>query len=209
MKTETLTPEQIEAQAQTIENLTKTVERLERELQKCLNPGSDLHSAVKPIGLTREILSERLYNVINAAFIETRGAYNAHSKEHDLNYLPWWYFRNDLFNEEVFSGHWSNPDFRTGVEMLNDICQATEDFRGDVNHFDRFEMAYRLFYSGDDASLRRGLQQLISALTTIIMVGDSGRIDVDTKELLSMMSVLKVIESCQIIWAGAIKEINE
>lgn len=196
---------QVIAQKETIDRLTRTVERLERELEKCLNPGGET-KAVKPIKIERRLISERLYNVIHAAFIETRCEYNNTTQKWDFLYLPWWYFRSDLFNMDVFKNHWASPDFRTGVSMLNDICQATEGFKADVKHLDHFEMAYRLFYSNDDDSLQRGLQQLISALTTIIEQWDDTRNDIGKDDAISMLSVLKVVEFCQALWKDACEE---
>lgn len=46
---------QIEAQSQTIESLTKTVERLERELEKCLDPDSGEFKFDKPEGARPEV----------------------------------------------------------------------------------------------------------------------------------------------------------
>jgi hypothetical protein len=207
---------QIEAQKETIESLTRKVESLETELQKCLDPdsGEFKFQPIKSntaqevdIKLSKDGLSERLYNVIHAAFIPVRNYYSSHEKKWNKMLLPWWYFRESLFDMDVFSDHWSIREFRFGVHMLNDICQATEDFSGDVEHFDKFEFAFRLFYCGSpegDIQKKIGASELVSALHLIIKNQEISEIEyVNDRELIGMMEVLKVIQACQLIWEQA------
>jgi hypothetical protein len=215
MKTKDITPEQqIAAQKAWINSLSKELERLtgktfelEEDLKKCIEEqpevrtefAAKLEEAVK---LTRDALSERLYNTIHAAFLPVHSNYNKEKGSWDLAYgHPWWYFRDYLFQLDEFENHWQSRDFRLGVDMLNDICQATEDFKNDVKHFDKFELGYRLFYSEDR---KIAVHQLICALSIIIKVhNDDKDISVDELELIEMMEVLKIIQACQSVWHQA------
>jgi len=217
--------QQIEAQRQTIESLRKNVERLEIELQKCLDPGGDYERTLtgayqftlpvtttrKPVSLPKtEHLRDRIELAIQSLFIPT--TYRDHTNETHILYQSWWGFRDVLFEFDIFNDHWSRPEFRDGVELLNSICQATEVHPEKIMKDDTYELALNLFDSGSEkwtVKKTRGLQALIDA---IAMVHDAythqdERPDyywpVSNMEINEMRSVLIIVQYLQSLWMNA------
>jgi hypothetical protein len=237
MKThEQITAEQqIENQKAEIESLNRKVASLEKELQKCLDPDSGeinpsllkhgergllqqidslqrkLDECPETSELIRDkerVLESRIYTVITSTFLPIR----KFDKDYKLTnrFQAWWYFRSFLFECPLFFKHWQRLEFRQGVDLLNDICQATEDRPTKLKQFDKFELASRLFgYYDDLGEVKiRALQELIQALLLLIKNEGSGDIGkyVSPEDLNDMLAALRIIAFCQRLWQDATPE---
>lgn len=205
--------EQIQVQAQTIESLRKTVENLETELQKYLKPESDSGNPPEALRLKKDgLLQQVIYNSLTAALLPVHGEWNERLKERMLAHCSWWYFRAMLFQMNAFDGHWANKDFRNGVDMLNDLAQATETpYPKTLEGFDKFETGYRLFSNGSEKhqQLIRGTKSLLAALQLIEANYLTDKDDpdyqlwYDEEGFHLCFMALKIILSCQELWATA------
>lgn len=205
---ENLKDEQIKNQGETITSLERKVESLERELQKVLTPYAGESLPEPPALIRNERLADRIYIAITALFLPVK-VWGDGLKEHYNSYQPWWAFRQLLFDCDLFDNHWSQPEFRLGLDMLNDMCQATDGNPTKLKHFDKYELASRLFGGGPKLEYSRekakGVEVLISALLLIIENQDRKEIKgmVSMGELNDTMAALKGIQFFQRLWLDA------
>lgn len=209
MEKKSITPaDQIKDQQETIDRLTKTVTKLENELEKCLSPGVDSkkNQAAPPPLFKDGVMEKRLYTGITAALLPIC-LKNQTTDKRENNHHAWWYFRDFLVNVDLFDQHWSNKNFRYGIDLLNDLCQAGEDRPTALEGFDKYETGYRFFGYGSegDEKKRIGIKALIEAMHIVRANQDyegiKGMIDMD--DMNNMLIALMLIEAHQRIWSEA------
>lgn len=180
--------------------LVQQIAELQKQLDECLDTGLEL---------TRDRdLERRIYHAIHGLFLPTK-VWSEHDKENRNHFVPWWYLRTFLFDCDLFNSHWSNPDFRKGVDMLNDIVLVVDsDHRPTTTeHMEKYELASRLFGYWEDRSQdrHRATQYLISALHIIRNNQDHPKIKnmVSDSDLVDMLVILKAISFFQRVWIEA------
>lgn len=187
--------------------LLEKIQTLERQLGDCLEPGNDLVSSNR--------LEQRIIGAINALFLPVR-CYSKRAKDFQSESQPWWYLREFLFESDLFSDHWTRPEFRLGVDMLNDICQASEatGVKGGLTkkHFERFEFAGRLFGGSAEWNDKKSIavRELIASLLLIIQnYKQVAKAYVSMDDLYDMLAALKILAFCQKLWTDAKPEPEE
>lgn len=197
---------------QTVETLQKEVERLKGELQKCLEP-----EPVDPFRyrlVSSDELECRIELAILSLFVPTR-TLNKSTGAYQNNYQAWWALREELFEREELQDRWTNPDFRDGASILNDICQATDDPKKAEKLMEKdgdpYEVARRLFGGSHTWAMRkaRGVNSLIDTVQVIRKVVEAGpkeeeQFPLTVDELNEMLAVLLIIQACQTLWDNAI-----
>ena len=117
--------QQIEAQAGTIESLQKTVERLERELEKCLEPGRDSDTTLTTESATptfrklqrHDIFCEAIYGACAGPFIP----FWKDGEKGKLFYSSverWEWLMGRLLDK---SEYWGMPSFRNAFKTITDF----------------------------------------------------------------------------------------
>jgi uncharacterized protein (DUF342 family) len=206
---------QIENQKATIESLTKKVDALEKELEKSLHPGSESDTTRINNGLVKnEVLSDVIYNTITAAFLPLSVSKKGKS-EYTAHYHPWWYLRALLLEHDLFSEEWTKKGFRGAVTMLNDIVESTSGYSVDreaLEKLNEHELANSFFGYVEDNDQEKiaSVNALIASLEKLIANADNAQhmqeISVDKADLYGMLSVLRIVSSCQKIYAEALPE---
>lgn len=229
--------EQIQRQAETIQSLERKVESLERELQKYLDPDSgEINPSVKyhyktgEAALLRKIqgletqlndcldlgsplvhndrLEQRIRNIVETAFLPVK-CYNTQTKEYEKETQPWWYLRQFLFDSELLNDQWSSPEFRLGVDMLNDICQAVEatGVPGGLTrkHLSRFDFSSRMFGGSAEWAEKKiiAVERLTTSLLLVIDNYKTVESYVSKDDLYDMLAAFKILSFCQRLWTEA------
>ena len=183
--------------------MLEKIRTLESQLNDCL----DTQGATELTRDSERLLEERLDITMTSVFLPTHSWGTTDRNKVVPNYQAWWMFRQLLFDMDIFDDRWSHAEFRYGVDMLNDICQATEDRPAKLKQFDKFELGLRLF-GGDDLHHNRkcqAVQSLISCLSVIRQNMDHKEIKgcISLDEIHKMLMALTIITQCQRIWTEA------
>lgn len=191
--------------------LLEQIATLQKELADCLDAA--------PAELVRDgdrLLEERIYITITSAFLPTHSWRKGRDNEEQmtLNFQAWWMFRETLFTTDLFNDHWTAPDFREGLNILNDICQATDGGPTKLKHFDKYDFANRLFGGGGDEHHERKCRAVQSLISSLVIIRQHSE-DKDIKnafsadEINDMLAALKIVSLCQKLWTDAKPEIKQ
>lgn len=114
--------QQIETQKETIESLTKKVESLSRELEKCLDPGSDSDRAA---GRRKELDAEEEEDFQNTCYLMERVISGVMGIEGGGDYVIWMKLRDVLLTHSAAKPLMTDPDFIHGIHLVTMITERT------------------------------------------------------------------------------------
>lgn len=196
--------QQIEAQRETIATLKKSVERLETELRKCLEPGRDFERpASEDLRFTKKsyLLNAISEKIIESVFqpvnyfvpVESKnvGRYDNFGRRYTWeNFLRGLFRDQNIINETDF---WTTADFRHGVEIVtgivNEFAKGTKiDEKAKFVDWEAGDVAINLAY---DEKAAPAIDTLLDALE--VMDRDRWIDDDQFNDLLCSLRVLSFV----------------
>lgn len=213
---ETTEQQQIAQQKETIESLTKTVERLEKELQKCLEPEAGEYQFKKPEpqeGKKCEFvpqqclrLEDNLGQIMDSLFLPSRRLNEHNSKTEPVyKYSTWSRLQYLLLTDDSFSDLWKDENFRSAITDLNAIVEELKVFNNCPNDAPEI-LGDRLLIVNEDSL--KGTCMIRDAVKQLYSIEEKNRMDLERQELDELYISLCIIAECQRLTVNADNEME-
>lgn len=213
--------EQIEQQAQTISALSKKVEGLERDLEKCLEPGSDSDTTRLLVSHDDDLRTDeekkndyaRVYHKavgIIAGLFRTNNHLSRYERDEQQ---IWLIFLDALFYCRELASFWQNSDFRQGVRLVAEmVVDLTVAEHSEPLKTERCAESFMLGMEGGDDiddGYYRAVFQIREAIKTITMLPKESfsKLDFNRADLVDIQINFDTISSAQKMLVDASKRL--